>query len=80
MAEQALRYVCQLGSHKQVLREKGKPDLFFLVWLLTVQKQTDDELPRFALIQLEGNWETVAEDRMPLPEDSFKEAGCGGTI
>jgi transcriptional regulator with XRE-family HTH domain len=67
-----LGYICQIGSHKQVLRDRGQPDLVFIVGLLTVHKKTDGELARFAMIHLEGRWETVAEDRMPLGAHSIK--------
>jgi hypothetical protein len=27
---------------------------------------------RYGLVELEGKWETLAEDRAPVPEDFFK--------
>jgi hypothetical protein len=40
--------------------------------LLSVQQKADGEGARYALVQLEGRWETVDEDRVPLTEDIFK--------
>jgi transcriptional regulator with XRE-family HTH domain len=69
---EALGFLCHMGHHKQVLREKGRPDLVFVVGLLSVQQKADGEGARYALVQLEGRWETVTEDRVPLTEDFFK--------
>jgi transcriptional regulator with XRE-family HTH domain len=69
-------YLCHMGHHRQVLREKDKPDLFFSVGLMSIQRKENGEGRRYALIQLEGRWETVDEDRIPVPPDFF-ESGRG---
>jgi transcriptional regulator with XRE-family HTH domain len=69
---EALGYFCHMGHHKQVLRENERPDLVFVVGLLSVQKKADGDGTRYALVQLEGRWETVGEDRVPLSENLFK--------
>jgi transcriptional regulator with XRE-family HTH domain len=60
--------VCHMGQHRQVLREKGRSDLTFVVGLLSIQPREGVEGRRYALIHLDGKWETVDEDRMSLPE------------
>jgi transcriptional regulator with XRE-family HTH domain len=67
---EALCYLCHMGHHKQVLRERQRPDLAFEVGLLSVQKKSDGEGTRYALIELEGRWEKVNDDSLPLIADS----------
>jgi transcriptional regulator with XRE-family HTH domain len=66
---EALGYLCHMGHHKQVLREKQRPDLVLEVGLLSVQKKADGEGTRYALIELEGRWEKVNDDSVPLIEN-----------
>ena len=61
-----------MGHHGQMLREKGRPNLVFVVGVLTVQQKSNAAGTRYALIELEGRWETMDEDRVPLTEDFFK--------
>jgi transcriptional regulator with XRE-family HTH domain len=69
---EAIGYLCHMGHHKQVLREKGRPDLVLLVGLLSVQEKSGAEGTRYALVELEDPWETLDEYRVPIPEDFFK--------
>jgi transcriptional regulator with XRE-family HTH domain len=63
-----LGYLCHMGHHRQVLYEKGRPDLVFVVGMMSIRKKEEAEGRRYALVTLEGKWETVKEDRIPLPE------------
>jgi len=62
-------YLCHMGMHKQRLCETGRPDLVFEVGLMSIQKKEGGEGTRYALVHLEGRWETLEEDRAPLPPD-----------
>jgi hypothetical protein len=59
-------YLCHLGHHRQRLREKGKSDLVLTVGLMSIQPKSDADGERFALVQLEGGWETMEEERPKL--------------
>jgi transcriptional regulator with XRE-family HTH domain len=63
-----LGYLCHMGRHRQALYEEGRPDLVFVVGLMSIRKKEEAEGRRYALVKLEGKWETVKEERMPLPE------------
>ncbi len=65
---EALGYLCHMGHHRQALYEKGRPPLVIRVALLSIRKKQEADGRRYALVTLEDNWETVKEDRMPLPE------------
>ena len=67
-----LGYLCHMGRHKQVLRDRGRSDLVLDAGLLSVRKKQESDGTRYALIELEGSWATVDGDRKPLNEDSFK--------
>ena len=67
-----LGYLCHMGRHKQVLRDRGRSDLVLDAGLLSVRKKQKSDGTRYALIELEGSWATVDGDRKPLNEDSFK--------
>jgi transcriptional regulator with XRE-family HTH domain len=56
-------YLCHIGRHRQRLRENGKPDLIVLVGLMSVRPKQDSDGERYALVQLDGAWETLEEDR-----------------
>ncbi len=63
-------FVCYLGHHRQKLVGRGKPTLVFNVGLLSVQKTEGTARgTRYALVQLDGAWEFLEEDRVPLPSD-----------
>jgi transcriptional regulator with XRE-family HTH domain len=64
-----LGFLCHMGHHRQVLRETGKRDLTFVVGLMSIQPKEGPQGRRYALVQLEGKWETVDADRLPLPEE-----------
>jgi transcriptional regulator with XRE-family HTH domain len=66
---EAFGLVCYMGHHRQLLCQKGHADLVFNVGLLSIQSKEGAEGRRFALVQLEGNWETTKEDRVSLPDD-----------
>lgn len=59
-------YLCYIGHHRQRLREKDRPDLVFVVGLMSIQTKKDAEGERFALVQLDGAWETLEADRPKL--------------
>jgi hypothetical protein len=63
---EALGYLCHLGHHRQVLREKGRADLVFVVGLLSILPKESGKGRRYGLVELEGRWETVPEDRPPV--------------
>lgn len=63
-----LGLVCYMGSHRQLLREKGRPDLVFNVGLLSIQPKDGADGRRHALVQLDGRWETTDEDRVSVPD------------
>jgi len=59
-------FVCHMGNHKQQLREKDRPTLVFSVGLMTLLPKDGAEGSRYALVQLEGRWESMESDRAPL--------------
>ena len=65
-------YLCHMGTHKQLLREQGRSDLVFVVGLMSLQPKGEVDGRRYALVHLEGRWETAMEDRIRLPEDFLK--------
>lgn len=52
-------YVCHIGSHRQKLVSKNKPDLNFKVGILTFLPLEDNDAERYAVIQLEQGWVKV---------------------
>ena len=60
---EAQDYLCHIGQYRQRMREKGKPDLIFLVGLLSFRPKKESDGQRYALVELEGAWETLDEDR-----------------
>jgi transcriptional regulator with XRE-family HTH domain len=65
---EALGYLCHMGHHRQALYEKGRPALVLVVGLMCIRKKEEAEGRRYALVELDGRWETVKEERIPLPE------------
>jgi len=65
---EALGYLCHMGHHRQARYEKDHPPLVIRVSVLSIRKKEEADGTRYALVNLEGNWETVKEDRMTLPE------------
>ena len=61
-----LQYVCYMGRHRQQLRQKDGSKMVFTVGLMTVLPKNGPEGTRYAMIQLEGAWESMEEDRVPL--------------
>jgi transcriptional regulator with XRE-family HTH domain len=66
-----LGLLCHMGQHRQVLRERGRPDMVFIVGLMSIQARAEVDGRRYGLVQLEGGWEAVESDRMPLPEGAM---------
>jgi len=56
-------YLCHMGRHRQRMRDEGKPDLVFTAGFLSIRPTKDSSQQRYALVQLEGRWETLEEDR-----------------
>lgn len=56
-------YLCHMGHHRQRSREKGKPDLVFVVGLMVILPEEGADKVRYGIVHLEGAWETVEEDR-----------------
>nr|WP_321442355.1 helix-turn-helix transcriptional regulator [uncultured Hyphomonas sp.] len=56
-----LGYLCHMGTHKQRMRTVGKPDLEFLVGVVTFLPAPDADKERYALIELENGWEVVPD-------------------
>ncbi|MEQ8295920.1 MAG: helix-turn-helix transcriptional regulator [Nitratireductor sp.] len=62
-------YVCHMGHHRQQLRQKDRPILVFTVGVMTLLPKAEAEGARYALIQLEGGWESLEADRVLRPTD-----------
>ena len=62
---EGMGYVCYMGSHRQQLRQKDRSRMIFTVGLMTVLPK-EAEGTRYAMVQLEGAWESMEEDRVPL--------------
>ena len=58
-----LGYVCHIGQHRQRLRESGKPDLVFLAGLMSIRPKAGSEKLKYAILDLDGAWETLPQDR-----------------
>lgn len=56
-------YLCRMGHHRQRSREKGKPDLVFVVGLMVILPKEGADRERYGIVHLEGAWETLEEDR-----------------
>ena len=55
-----------------MLHEKSRPDLVFVVGLLSIRDTANADGTRYALVELEGRWEELDEDRVTQPADLFK--------
>lgn len=65
-----LGFLCHMGHHKQVLRVKGHSDLVISVGLLSIQSKLEAGGTRYAIVELEGEWEKSDEDRMQFAEEA----------
>jgi transcriptional regulator with XRE-family HTH domain len=65
---ETLGYLCHIGQHRQALYRKKGPPLVVTLGIMSIRKKQDAEGRRYAMGTLEGEWETVKEDRSPLPE------------
>jgi transcriptional regulator with XRE-family HTH domain len=63
---EALGYVCYMGSHRQQLRQKDRPRMIFTVGLMTILPKEGAQETRYAMVELEGAWENMEEDRVSL--------------
>ena len=71
-----LGFNCHMGQHRQRLRDKGKPDLVCSAGFMSIRPQATNEL-KYAMVQLDGRWETLEEDRPEmLREAEAKERGA----
>jgi transcriptional regulator with XRE-family HTH domain len=59
-------FVCYMGSHRQQLRQKERAPLLFTVGLMTLLPKEGVEGVRYALVELEGQWENLESDRLPF--------------
>lgn len=59
-------YGCYMGSHRQQLRQKDRSRMIFTVGIVTILPNEGAAGTRYAMIELEGAWESVEEDRVPL--------------
>jgi transcriptional regulator with XRE-family HTH domain len=66
-------YLCHVGHHLQRLRQKGKRDLVFDVGVMSIQPAKGAEGTRYALIELDGAWESMEADRGPFPDGEWPE-------
>ena len=60
---EAQGYLCHVGHHLQRLRQKGKPDLVLNVGVMSIQPAKEEAEIRYALIELDGAWESVEADQ-----------------
>jgi hypothetical protein len=65
-----LGYLCHMGHHKQVLRVKGHTDFAIEVGLICIQEKSEADVTRYAIFELEGEWEKAEEDRMRFAEET----------
>ena len=56
------------ASRKQVLRQEGRPNLIFDANVMIILPK-DNAPTRCAMASLENGWETLEQDRIPLPDD-----------
>jgi transcriptional regulator with XRE-family HTH domain len=61
-----LGYLCYIGNHRQQLRKKDRSRMIFTVGLMTILPKDGAEGTRYAMVQLEGAWESMEEDRVSL--------------
>lgn len=61
---EGLGYLCYMGSYRQQLRQKDRSRLVFNVGLVTVLPKGQET--RFGMVQLQGGWESMEEDRVAL--------------
>jgi len=64
-----LGFRCHIGNHRQLLRNKGQRDLVVSVGIMSFLPKQRDDGTRYAIVHLEGEWESVEEDRPPMPPE-----------
>jgi transcriptional regulator with XRE-family HTH domain len=65
---EAAGYICYMGHHRQQRRYKNQPPLVFDVNMVSILPKEGPEGTRYGIIELEGGWETLEEDRLRFPE------------
>lgn len=63
---EAMGYACYMGSHRQQLRQKDRSRMIFNVGLMTILPKEGALGTRYAMVQLEGAWESMEEERATL--------------
>lgn len=61
-----LNYRCYMGAHRQQLKQKDRSRMVFIVGLMTILPKDAIDGTRYAMVHLEGAWESMEEDRIPL--------------
>ena len=56
-------YICYMGHHRQQRREKDRPILIFTVGVMAILPKEGAEGIRYALIELDGSWESLESER-----------------
>ena len=59
-------YLCHVGRHAQQARQKDRPTLVFDVGLLVILPKETGEGVHYAIVQLDGAWETLESARAPF--------------
>ena len=73
---EALGYVCYMGSHRQQLRQKDGSRMIFTVGLMSVLPAKDEVDTRYAMVELDGAWESMEEDRVSLAAFEQRTSSC----
>lgn len=68
-----LGFDCHMGQHRQRLRDKGKPDLVCSAGFMSIRPKTDRQM-KYAMVQLDGRWETLEEDRPVMLKEAEAQA------
>jgi hypothetical protein len=63
-------YTCYMGHYGQQLLGRGQPPLVLDCGLMSIQKSEGAAGERYALVQLDGAWESLERDRVPIPPDT----------
>jgi transcriptional regulator with XRE-family HTH domain len=61
-------YFCCIGRFRQQMRAKDRPRLIFNVLAITILPKKHVDEMRYGVMELEGSWETLEEDRPTIPD------------
>lgn len=61
-------YLCHMGHYRQQMRTTGKPTFLCVAGVMAIRPKADANGERYAVVKLQGDWETLEEDRPTLPE------------